>query len=275
MPATRKATAAVSSLALAFSFSASALAEAPSVEQCLKASDSSLTLETEGRLLETRSALLVCASPECPREVHDECKRRIPLVEQLIPSATCEVRDGLGQLRTDARVTVDGRLSAKCGSAPIELDPGVHEFSAHLPGLPVTSRTITLERASEREHVSLVFDAPAATPASLPRSASPQRTAALIVGGAAVASLGVASIFALTALERRREAIDICPEDPCPSREGKERWQDAWRAGNAATGFTIGGGLALSVAVGLWFYDSSSSVGVTLRPDRIQLKARF
>ena len=273
--AVSKALAALSSLGLLVAFSEPAFAAAPSVEQCLTASDASLTLETQGRLLETRSALHVCASPECPREIHDKCARRIDLIEKRIPSAICEVRDGRGHLLPGARVTVDGGTAVNCSAGPLELEPGPHEFTARLPGVPATSRSVTLEAGDERKLVGLVLE-PAPPPAAATSwPGSPQRTAALIVGSAAVVSLGVASIFAFTALDRKKDATDICPRDPCPSQEGADRWQDAWRAGNLATGFTVGGGVALAVAAGLWFTDSSSSLGVALRPGQVELKARF
>jgi hypothetical protein len=225
--------------------------------------------------LETRSALQVCASSECPREIHDECARRIDLIEKRIPRAICEVRDGSGHLLPGARVTVDGRTAVNCSTGPLELEPGPHEFTARLPGVPARSRSVTLNAGDEPTRVSLVLEP--ALPPSASRSwpGSPQRTAALIVGSAAVVSLGVASVFALTALDRKQEATAICPRDPCPSQEGRDRWQGAWRAGNVATGFTVGGGLALAVAAGLWFTDSSSSLGVALKPGQVELKARF
>jgi hypothetical protein len=274
-PTACKVLAALSSLGVSVAFSQPAFAAAPSVEQCLTASDDSLALETQGRLLATRSALEVCASSECPPEIHEECARRIELIQHRIPSAICDVRDGQGHLLPGARVTVDGGTAVNCSAGPLELEPGAHEFTARLPGVPAASRTVTLRAGDEPTRVSLVLEpaAPPSTSSSWP--GSPQRTAALIVGSAAVVSLGVASIFALTAIDRKQDATAICPRDPCPSQDGAERWQDAFRAGNIATGFTVGGGVALAVAAGLWFTDSSSSLGVALRPGQVELKARF
>jgi hypothetical protein len=266
---------ALSSLGLFVAFSQPAFAAAPSVEQCLTASDASLTLETQGRFLDTRSALEVCASPGCPPEIHDECARRIVLIEKMIPSVVCDVRDGRGHLLPGARVTVDGGTAVNCSAGPLELEPGPHEFTARLPGVLSTSRRVTLKAGDEPQRVSLVLEPAPAPSASRSWPGSAQRTAALIVGSAAVVSLGAASVFALTALDRRQDATAICPQDPCPSQEGAERWQSAWRAGNIATGFTVGGGVALAVAAGLWFTDSSSSLGVALKPGQVELKARF
>jgi len=122
--------------------------------------------------------------------------------------------------------------------------------------------------------VVLTVEAPVAlTAQSTPLS--PVRSVALAAGGVGVASLVASSVFAVIALDRKQAAEAICPDDSCPSREGAERWQSAWRAGNFATAFAVGGGVALAVAAGLWFTVPQSAMEVGVGPTRVELKGRF
>lgn len=267
--------------------SARAVAGQPSVEQCLQASDASLEFETQGKLLRTRDALRLCASPTCPSEIYSECARRIELVEPKIPALVCEVRDANGQLRSDARVTVDGPVRATLQGGATELEPGTYTLVAEVAGEPVETRSVTLSVGEKDQRVLITLrEGPLRSPTGIPARAlrrspeasppwAPRRVAALVVGSTGIAALGVASVFAVIALNRKQGAESLCPMDTCSSSEGAEHWQSAWRAGNVATAFAVGGGVALTVAAGLWFSVNTQSTTVALGPGQLQMKARF
>lgn len=264
---------ALTPLVLGLVLSSSAFAAQPTVQQCLEASDASLDLETQGQLLATRDALEVCASLACPEEVRDECARRIALVQDNIPSVLCEVRDESGRLRHDALVTVDGRGPGGPATELIELEPGTHVLTARAPGLVAVTQRVALSTRDKERPVRFVL-----RNATLPRKLAafpPRRAAALVVGGVGAAALTTASVFAVVALDRKQEAQMLCPEATCPSARGSERWADAWRAGNLATGFAVGGTLAFIAATGLWFSVDGRSTAVAIAPGRVQLQARF
>lgn len=260
-------------LGLVLGLGSTAFAAQPTVQQCLKASDDSLELETQGELLATRDALEVCASLACPEEVRDECARRIALVQDNIPSVLCEVRDESGRLRHDALVTVDGRGPGGPAAERLELEPGTHDLTARAPGLVSVTQRVALRPRDKERPVRFVLRN-AVRPAPL-RSFPPRRAAALVVGGVGAAALTTASVFAVVALEAKHEAQALCPEATCPSVMGSERWAGAWRAGNLATGFAVGGTLALVAAAGLWFSVDGHPTSVAVAPGRVQLQARF
>jgi hypothetical protein len=249
-----------------------ALAAEPNVRECLAASDASIELETQGKLIEARSALRTCAQHACPQEIREECARRIELVESRVPSAVIEVRDSSGRLRRDARVTVDGVAMAS-SEHPTELDPGAHLVTAELPGAPSSSRSFRMNPGEKRRLLRLTLAAPVVLPPKM--EGRSRRVAALVTGGLGVGSLVAGSVFAAMAVDRKHEAERICPDNPCASRAGAERWESAHQAGDMATAFVVGGSAALAVAAGLWLTLPEPSMAVGVGPGRIQMKARF
>lgn len=242
----------------------------PTIEQCLEASDASLGLETQEKLLATRDALRVCASLGCPSEVREECARRIELVEQNIPGVACEARDEAGRVRHDARVTIDGRAPAIPSAELIELEPGSHTLTAQAPGGLSATQTVTVKaREKNRRLVFLLLGS------SRGRGLAPRQTAALVAGGVGVASLATASVFAVIALNRKHDAQALCPGAACSSPLGAQRWDDAWRAGNISTAFAVGGVVALGAAAGLWFSFERRNTAVAIGPAQVKLEATF
>jgi hypothetical protein len=191
--------------------SATASAAPPTVEQCLEASDLSLELETQEKLLATRDALRICASLGCPHEVRDECARRIELVEQTIPSLVCEVRDETGRVRHDAQVTLDGRGPSRPAHEVIELEPGTHTLMAQAPGAFSKAMSVNVPVREKNRLVRFVLASSTQPRSTNAPGLAPRRAAALVAGGVGVASLATASIFAVIALNRKQEAQELCP----------------------------------------------------------------
>jgi hypothetical protein len=254
--------------------SATASAAQPTVAQCLEASDLSLELETQEKLLATRDALRLCAALGCPHEVRDECARRIELVEQNIPGVICEVRDDTGRVRHDAQITVDGRGPAGPAHQLIELEPGTYTLLAQAPGALPQTMQVTVHAREKNRLLRFLLQSSAPRPPAA-GGLAPRRAAALVAGGVGAASLATASIFAVIALDRKQEAQALCPGATCSSSAGAERWESAWQAGNFATGFLVGGVVALGAAAGLWFSFDDPNTGVALGPTQVQVKARF
>lgn len=264
----------ISSMGLLLAMSSTASAAQPTVEQCLDASDVSLELEMQEKLLATRDALRVCASLGCPQQVRDECARRIELVEQNIPGVFCDVRDESGRVRHDALVTIDERAPAIVSQELIELDPGNHTLTAQAPGGPPTTLSVTIKAREKNRRVRFLLQ-DSLQPRSSAGSLAPRRAVALVAGGVGLASLATASVFAVIALNRKQEAQAVCPGATCSSSIGAERWESAWQAGNLTTGFVVGGVVALGAAAGLWFSFEQRNAAVALGPGHVQLKARF
>lgn len=261
-------------IGLLLALSSAASAAQPSVEQCLEASDLSLELEMQEKLLATRDALRICASLGCPHEVRDECARRIELVEQNIPEVFGEVVDVAGRVRHDALITIDGRAPAVTAQDVIELEPGTHTLTAEATGALPMTQSVTVKAREKNRRVRFVLRDSAQPPSSA-GGLGTRRTAALVAGGVGVASLATASVFAVLAHERKEAAHALCPDATCSSSLGAERWESAWQAGNLTTGFVVGGVVALGVAAGLWFSFEQRNTEIAVGPTQVRLKARF
>jgi serine/threonine-protein kinase len=76
---------------------------------------------------------------------------------------------------------------------------------------------------------------------------SGRRTAALILGGAGVVSLGVGAVFGFRAKSQHDDAIERCPASPCGDPEGVSLNQSAQTSALVAN-ITIGAGIAAASA---------------------------
>jgi hypothetical protein len=87
------------------------------------------------------------------------------------------------------------------------------------------------------------------------------RTAGALIGGIGVAALGTAAVFAIRALELKSDAN--CPQNICVTSADNESLTNAGKMGNFATGFSVGGGVAVALGATLFLVGGSSSQGTT------------
>jgi hypothetical protein len=182
-------------------------------EQCLEANGKAQELRRELRLSAARAELHICADPECPAIVRDDCAKRLDEIEKAQPSIVFEVKDANGADVINVRVSVDGKpLADHLDGSALKVDPGPYEFTFEVAGQPPVVEKLLVREGEGGRHVSVVVTgaassaAPAPLLASQPApSPSPPATSAgglgtlklvgLVVGGAGVASLAVGSIF--------------------------------------------------------------------------------
>jgi hypothetical protein len=115
-------------------------AEDPTTADCLAASEKSIELRSKHRLRDARQKLLTCSQPACPNDIKQECLRRIPLVNQEIPTVVFDVVDADGQHLTAVRVLMDGAevVAERLQGIAVSLDPGSHTFTFAVEGKPPT-----------------------------------------------------------------------------------------------------------------------------------------
>ena len=78
----------------------------PVVQACVDQHTSSQELRMEGKLLESRDAMLECAAEACPALLQRDCVNWIEELRTEIPSITFRVTLD-GQSRTDAQISID------------------------------------------------------------------------------------------------------------------------------------------------------------------------
>ena len=115
-------------------FAAPARAAATATKQkpaCAVALERARESEQGGHLRRARDQLAGCAKVACGAALLQECTSRYTRLDlDDIPSIVPVVTDESGARRVDVQVEMDGEvLASRLDAQPIQVDPGVHEFS--------------------------------------------------------------------------------------------------------------------------------------------------
>src|SRR5262245_10917168 len=77
---------------------------------CVAANEEAQKLRRDGKLRATRGQLLVCARPECPVVVRQDCAQWLNEVVAATPSIVVAARDSAGKETLAVKVSIDGAL---------------------------------------------------------------------------------------------------------------------------------------------------------------------
>jgi hypothetical protein len=157
---------------------------------CLHAYETGQRTRFAGKLVESRALLMVCARDECPAALRPECARWLDQVGASIPSVVIRLRRSDGSDVTEAKLFVDGTLTASSlGWAPIEMDPGQHTLRVEPRGSLPIERTLLLREGEKERVVDLTLASPS-TSKELFRESRPVTwpvyTAAGVTAGAGI-----------------------------------------------------------------------------------------
>src|ERR1700730_16863640 len=109
------------------------------------AAEAGQRLRKQGHLVSAREQLVVCASPECPQVVSQDCTGWLGEVQRSMASFIVKVRDPRGELLSDASVSLDGAIVAeRTLTGTIEVDPGDHVFGCERVGFAPAERRVHL-----------------------------------------------------------------------------------------------------------------------------------
>ena len=183
---------------------------------------------------------------------------------------------------------------AELGS-PIPVDPGPHTIEAAAPGKQKWSSTVQVTDAA-RLAVEVPALTPLATSAAPPtqapkpveappldqgvhsRSASTQRTAAIVVGAVGVVGVGIGAVFGLGASSKWSDAKSKCTDYPfgC-SQDALDAKSSAQSKASVATVAFIVGGAAIAGAAVLWFTagPSQEQVAIGVGPGAAFVRGSF
>ena len=132
----------------------------PTTADCLRASESSLALRRQHRLLDARAELLICSSPSCPADVRAECVRRVADGNNAIPTIVFEAKDVDGNDLSVVKVTMDGKvLAEQLEGTPLSIDPGVHAFTFQTSGRPVVHKQFVIREGEKDRRERIAFAA--------------------------------------------------------------------------------------------------------------------
>jgi hypothetical protein len=264
-----------------------ARAEGTAAEECVAASERSVTLRTDHHLLSARAESLKCARASCPAEVREECTRVVDQLNRAIPTIAFYAKDAEGNDLTDVTVHMDGKeLIDHLQGVSQPVDPGEHTFTFETEGFaPVEKKILIVESAKDRRE-SIVFGASGEKVPSEEAAGAPadrgnlQRILGYTAAGLGVAGLAVGTVFVLQRSSQLSQANGICPTGTCLVTPGGDPNQvaatnnaqiakltdDANRAGTIATAGFIAGGVLLAGGIGLVLTAPKTQERVALSP---------
>ncbi|MBX3219405.1 MAG: hypothetical protein KF795_02730 [Labilithrix sp.] len=180
---------------------------------CIHSYEQTQTLRRAGKLREARSEAAKCSSESCPAVLSRDCAKWLAELDQSIPTVVFDVKSASGEELTNVRVLADGKpLVEKLDGKSVVLDVGPHTFrfeSNDSKGLPAEQKTVIHEGDKNRK-ITVTLAAPgAAAPAPVGSVERPVPIATWIFGGAAVVSVGVGAVFALSGSSKESD-LDKC-----------------------------------------------------------------
>ncbi len=164
-----------------------ALAQAPSLDACLNASERAQVDLRAGRYLAARGGFEVCVASSCPAIVRRDCRTRLKTTQDKLASAVVTVVDADGR-ELEADVKVDGK--GYTNGDP--LDPGEHRVKVTANG---TTHQGALRLADgQRDHAVTIVLAPPPPPPAIVAVAPPPDEGVDVPSIALTAASGLALV---------------------------------------------------------------------------------
>lgn len=237
------------------------------VADCISANERFLSLRKQGKLLDARRELALCAAASCPEVVHQACRARIPELNAAIPSVVFDVKGAGGHDVTDAKVSVDGVPAGTAGVAAVPVDPGRHTFRFEVSNEPPVDKTLVLREGEKTRRIVVVVDTSTAAPASASRVSRASRLGPVspepmaehaeetrtgnvqgavgwIIAGAGTVAAGLGGGLAFLA-KSSYDGASGCSGTTCTTAQGLDTSNSARDLGNAATVLLIAGGASV------------------------------
>ena len=254
---------AISIGALISLWASSALAAAPTKDECIAANETAQDLRQAGKLLEARTKLVLCVATSCPAMLREDCAQRLSEIDKATPSIVFEMKDSAGNDLSAVTVTVDGRdVAETLDGRPVAVDPAKHRFVFRAESGATAEKTfVVLEGEKDRRErivlgvapaVPKIGEAPVGERSSFALDRIP--TAAYVAAGVGVVGLavgigtGIAATSKHSALEGEGcpASGGMCPpaaQDDLNDFHTLKSWSTVWYVIGAAG--IVGG-------VGIW-----------------------
>jgi hypothetical protein len=199
---------------------------------CLDAASRGQSLRDAHKLLEARDKFRICARPQCPGIVQQDCGGWLADVERSLPTVVVTAKDAAGADVVDVSVTADGQpLATRLEGQAVPINPGNHSLQFRLADGTQLERQVLVREGEKNQPVRVVF-APSAKPSS--RTPAPSPTPEVVApAGAQATSPGT--------------------EGPAPAHATKEEGAGSgpWKAWGWALGGLGAAGLVAGTAFGV------------------------
>ncbi len=152
---------------------------------CISSSESGQKLRHDGKLRAAREQLLICARPECPAVIRQDCAQFLNEVTISTPSVVIAARDTNGKETLSVKVTIDGEVAlTKLDGKAFNIDPGVHAFRYEAEDGTVLQEDVGIREGEKNRVIYVAFHKTEPEPTPSP-SATPATTATTTPAGAA------------------------------------------------------------------------------------------
>ena len=229
------------------------------VDRCAQAAEDGQRLRDDSKLRGARDKFLECGAESCPVVVRRDCNRWKLEIDAAIPTLVVRAVDSRGRDVSGVKVVLDGATtSERVDGKNVPVDPGEHTVSIVAKDGTKVDQAIVVLRSERDRVVTLAFDraldpegAPLLTAALAPTPA-PVKSYALpiFLGGAAVLSLGVFTLFDLTAWGHYRDQEDGCGKTPAGCSKSDD---DTIRTQFRVAGVSLAAGVVLGAVAGYFF----------------------
>lgn len=109
-------------------------AHAQDIDACVDAAEASQRQRGEGKYLDARQNLILCARAGCPAVIVAECTRDIAALDAAIPTVVFSVAGLTAEQTAGVRVRVESRPEElPIDGKPVPIDPGWHVVTFQLP----------------------------------------------------------------------------------------------------------------------------------------------
>ncbi len=233
---------------------------APTVEQCVAASETAQLERQQGHLVAARRSLETCSDRACPAAVQSECTRWLDEVLSATPTVVVVVRlDGEDQAR--AKVLLDGLpwLEQLTGQ-PEPLEPGAHQLRVEAGGT-AKEQTVVANVGEKNRLVVFQLSAAAAPPPPTVARSSPWLASTLT--GLALAGAGLFTGLGLYG----RGQLDALTHDACAATKSCNPWRtEMIRRDFLAADVSLGVAVVAAALAGWQWWHWAGSEPVALTP---------
>ncbi len=136
---------------------------------CVRAAEAGQKLRVQGKLVEARGELAVCARDACPAVVREDCRHWLVDIDGTVPSVVVFAKDGRGRDLEGVRVRIDGAVVAeRADGRPLLVNPGEHTFEYEAPDGEKSREKIIVRAGDRNRPLTVTFGPPDARPVPTP-----------------------------------------------------------------------------------------------------------
>ena len=268
--------------ALVLSVLAATDAQAQNVEACIAAHEKAQTSRRDGKLLDAREQLIVCARDACPGVIRKECGGWLDEVNNSIPTVVVLATGPDGKDATKVKVSIDGNeLVSQLDGRAIEVDPGPHGFQFEMEGADPIEQSIVIREGVKNRELEVDFrknapdkgavtsptDPEGSTPGTDAEPSRPTPTVVYVLGGVGIAGLAASGFFEASGMSKRSDLDDQGCKPYCPKDE-VDAAKQSFLIGDIALGVgiaTLGAATYLYLTRPTLEQDTSAYVPLDLR----------